>query len=38
MELFVTVLAVVTSLIALDVASILFGSDSRESIGDSWAR
>jgi hypothetical protein len=38
MELFVTALAVVASLITLDVAAILFGADSRESVGDSWAR
>jgi hypothetical protein len=38
MELLVTVIAFIAGLLAVDVGAINFGSDSRDQIGDTWAR
>jgi hypothetical protein len=38
MELLVAVIAFIAGLLAVDIAAINFGTDSREGIGDSWAR
>ena len=38
MELLMTVLALIASLLAVDVAAVNFGADSRDQIGDTWAR
>jgi hypothetical protein len=38
MELVMTVLAFIASLLAVDVAAVSFGTDSREAVGDDWAR
>ena len=38
MELLVTVIAFIAGLLAVDVAAVNFGADSRDTIGDSWAR
>jgi hypothetical protein len=38
MELLTTVLALIASLLAVDIAAISFGSDTRDQIGDDWAR
>jgi hypothetical protein len=38
MELLMAVLAFIASLLAVDVAAVSFGADSRDSIGNDWAR
>lgn len=38
MELLMTVLAAIASLLAVDIAAVTFGADSRDSVGDDWAR
>jgi hypothetical protein len=38
MELLTTVLALIASLLAVDIAAVTFGSDSRDQIGNDWAR
>jgi hypothetical protein len=38
MELLLTVIAFIAGLFAVDVAAVKFGTDSREQIGDDWAR
>jgi hypothetical protein len=38
MELIVTVIAFIAGLLAVDVAAVNFGADSRDEIGDDWAR
>ena len=38
MELIVSVIAFIAGLLAVDVAAVTFGTDSRDPIGDDWAR
>jgi hypothetical protein len=38
MELIVSVIAFIAGLLAVDVAAVNFGADSREPVGDDWAR
>jgi hypothetical protein len=38
MELLMALLALIASLLAVDVTAVSFGADSRDSIGDDWAR
>ena len=38
MELLVAVISFIAGLLAVDVAAVNFGSDSRDAIGDDWAR
>jgi hypothetical protein len=37
-ELIVSVIAFIAGLLAVDVAAVNFGTDSRDAIGDDWAR
>jgi hypothetical protein len=38
MELLLAVIAFIAGLFAVDIAAVNFGTDSREQIGDDWAR
>ena len=38
MELLATVLAFLASVLAVDIAAVKFGADSRDAYGDDWAR
>ena len=38
MELLIAFVALIASLLAVDVTSVSFGADSRDSIGNDWTR